>query len=232
MSKLPLALLPGLLCDHALWQAQSDSLSDVADPWVADLTTQDSIPAMARSVLESMPERFALAGHSMGGYVALEIMREAPERVERLALINTQARPDTPGQQRRRRGLLSLADRGQFKGVTPRLLPLLIAERFLEEQRVAGTVMVMAERVGKDAFKNQQRAILNRMDSVPYLKNIKVPALILCGREDALTPPDVQHEMAERITDADLVILGGAGHLAPLERPEAVSQAMEAWLRR
>ena len=232
MSKLPLALLPGLLCDHALWQAQSDSLSDVADPWVADLTTQDSIPAMARSVLESMPERFALAGHSMGGYVALEIMREAPERVERLALINTQARPDTPEQQRRRRGLLSLADRGQFKGVTPRLLPLLIAERFLEEQRVAGTVMVMAERVGKDAFKNQQRAILNRMDSVPYLKNIKVPALILCGREDALTPPDVQHEMAERITDADLVILGGAGHLAPLERPEAVSQAMEAWLRR
>lgn len=232
MSRTPLALLPGLLCDHALWTGQREALSDAAETWVADFTTQDSVEAMAQSVLDAMPERFALAGLSMGGYVALEVIRRAPERVERLALLDTSARPDTPEQSRRRRGLLSLAERGQFKGVTPRLLPMLIAERFLEDETITHVVMAMAERVGKEAFAGQQRAIMNRPDSLPLLPEIEVPALVLCGAEDALTPPERHFEMAEGIPDADLVILGGAGHLTPLERPEAVTQALRGWLAR
>ena len=232
-SRLPLALLPGLLCDHALWSAQVKGLSDIAESRVADFTTQDSVEEMARSVLAMMPEgRFALAGLSMGGYVALEVMRQAPEQIERFALLDTTARPDTDEQKRRRRGLLSLADKGQFKGVTPRLLPLLLSKRFLEVEAVTSVVMAMAERVGKEAFKGQQRAIMNRPDSRPLLPGIKVPTLILCGAEDALTPPDRHKEMAEAIPGADLVILGGAGHLAPLERPDAVTRALRAWLRR
>lgn len=232
MTKTALALLPGLLCDHALWRHQVDSLIDVADSQVADFTTQDSVADMAESVLAMMPPRFALAGLSMGGYVALEVMRRAPERVERIALLDTSARPDTEEQSRKRRGLLSLAERGQFKGVTPRLLPLLIAERFLEDETITSVVMEMAERVGREAFKNQQRAIMNRPDSRPDLPGISVPALLLCGAEDVLTPPDRLQEMAEAILDADLVILGGAGHLTPLERPEAVTAALRAWLSR
>lgn len=232
MTKTALALLPGLLCDHALWRQQVDSLIDIADSQVADFTTQDSVADMAESVLAMTPPRFALAGLSMGGYVALEVMRRAPERVERIALLDTSARPDTEEQSRKRRGLLSLAERGQFKGVTPRLLPLLIAERFLEDEAITSVVMEMAERVGREAFKNQQRAIMNRPDSRPDLPGISVPALLLCGAEDVLTPPDRLQEMAEAIPDADLVILGGAGHLTPLERPEAVTAALRAWLSR
>ena len=232
MPKTPLALLPGLLCDQALWRAQVDSLTDIAEAKVADFTTQDSVEEMAESVLAMMPQRFALAGLSMGGYVALEVMRRAPERVERLALLDTSARPDSPEQLRKRRGLLSLAERGQFKGVTPRLLPLLIAERFLEVEAITSVVMEMAERVGREAFKNQQRAIMNRPDSRPDLPGVSVPTLLLCGAEDVLTPPDRLVEMAEAIPDADLVILGGAGHLTPLERPEAVTAALRSWLAR
>ncbi|HSR72455.1 MAG TPA: alpha/beta hydrolase, partial [Kiloniellales bacterium] len=132
-NRIPLILVPGLLLDGALWRAQIEGLADLAEPEVADLTRQDSLAAMARDVLAAMPARFALAGLSLGGYVALEILRQAPERVERLALLDTLARPDKPDQTRRRRGLIALARRGRFKGVTPRLLPLLIHESRLED---------------------------------------------------------------------------------------------------
>jgi len=132
--KTPLALLPGLLLDGTFWHHQVAALADIAEPWVADFTSQDSIAAMAQSVLAAMPERFALCGLSMGGYVAQEIMRQAPERVERLALLDTKARPDDADTTARRRGLIELAQKGAFKGVTPRLLPLLIHPDRLEDE--------------------------------------------------------------------------------------------------
>jgi pimeloyl-ACP methyl ester carboxylesterase len=126
MTAEPLILLPGLLCDARLWTHQSRDLADLSRPIVADLTGRDTVTDLARDVLAGAPERFALAGLSMGGYVAQEIMRQAPERVTRLALLDTSARADSAEQSERRRGLIRLAETGKFKGVTPRLLPLLI----------------------------------------------------------------------------------------------------------
>ena len=228
--RLPLALLPGLLCDAALWRHQVEALAGVADARVADLTRQDSIAAMARAVLESMPERFALAGLSMGGYVAFEILRQAPARVLRLALLDTRAGPDAPEDAARRRGLIELAEKGEFKGVTPRLLPLFLHPARLEDTVLTGEVLAMAERVGRDAFIRQQKAILGRADSRPTLVSIACPTLVLCGRQDALTPVGDHMEMAAGIRDARLRVVEDCGHLASLERPETVNEALATWL--
>lgn len=228
--KLPLALLPGLLCDARLWQHQVEALEDLAAPWVADFTTQSSVAEMAESVLAAMPERFALAGLSMGGYVCFEILRRAPERVLRLALLDTKADPDSEDQTARRRDLIALANKGEFKGVTPRLLPLLIHEARLEEAPLTALVIDMAEAVGKAAFLRQQRAIMGRPDSRPVLVRIACPTLVLCGRQDRLTPVEHHTAMAAGIRDARLFVLEDCGHLATIERPEAVNRALRAWL--
>jgi pimeloyl-ACP methyl ester carboxylesterase len=225
-----LILLPGLLCDAALWAAQQAGLADIAEIMVADLTLDDSVAAMAARVLAHAPERFALAGLSMGGYAALAVLRAAPARVTRLALLDTAAAPDTPEQTARRRGLIDLASRGQFKGVTPRLLPLLVHPDRVAEQPLAGQVMAMAERVGPDAFLRQQRAIMGRPDSFPLLPTIDVPTLVLCGRQDALTPLAGSEAMAAAIPGADLHVVGRCGHLSTMERPAAVTAAMRGWL--
>jgi len=225
-----LVLVPGLLCDSALWAHQAQYLADIADVRVADVTAHDSVAALARDVLDRAPERFALAGLSMGGYVAFEILRQAPERVERLCLVDTTARPDTPEQVERRQALIKLARMGKFKGVTPRLLPLLIHPDRLEDPAVAGVVLQMAERVGRDAFCRQQTAILTRPDSRPDLASIRVPTLCIGGREDALTPPDRVAEIAGGIPGGRVAIIERCGHLAPLEQPEATTALMRLWL--
>ena len=228
--RVPLALLPGLLCDARLWAPQVAALADLAEPRVADFTTQSSVGEMAESVLTMMPPRFALAGLSMGGYVAFEILRRAPERVLRLALLDTRADRDSEEQTARRRGLIQLAEKGEFKGVTPRLLPLLIHEARLADESLVGVVTSMAEAVGKAAFLRQQQAIMGRADSRPTLVRISCPTLVLCGRDDALTPVDKHTAMAAGIRDARLVVVEHCGHLSTIERPEAVNQAMRAWL--
>ncbi|MEI9987866.1 MAG: alpha/beta fold hydrolase [Aliidongia sp.] len=227
--KTPLILLPGLLCDAALWQYQISALADFAEPRVADLTRFDSIAAMAEGVLSTAPERFALAGLSMGGYVALEIIRRAPERVTRLALLDTSARADTDAQRARRRGLIELAQLGKFRGVTPHLLPMLLHADHLNG-RLSGIVTGMAERVGQAAFIRQELAILGRVDSRASLGAITAPTLVLCGDADALTPPIVAQEIAGNISGATFVLVEHCGHLSTLERPEAVNRAMIDWL--
>jgi pimeloyl-ACP methyl ester carboxylesterase len=148
MTKPTLVLLPGLICDAALWSHQIATLGGDAAIIVPDLSSRDVIADLARDVLATMPKRFSLAGFSMGGYVALEIMRQAPERVERLALLATSARADTERQARRRRGLIELSGRGEFKGVTPRLLPRLVHPSRLEDRSLIETVEGMAARIG------------------------------------------------------------------------------------
>lgn len=229
-NKIPLLLLPGLLCDSDLWQNQIKLLKSQADCRVADTTQFDNIPAIARSVLGSAPPQFALAGLSMGGYVAMEIMRQAPERVIKLALLNTSARPDTPEQRERRTLLLAMSKAGQFKGVTPRLLPMLIHPNHMNDKSLTSLIMTMAERLGRDVFYNQQTAILKRPDSRPDLKNIKCRVLIIGGAQDALTPTDIVREMSELIPTNSLHILEECGHLSPLEQPEKVSSLMRGWL--
>jgi pimeloyl-ACP methyl ester carboxylesterase len=220
-----------LLCDSALWRHQLATLRDVAAMTVADLSTSDSIAGMARAVLETAPPRFALAALSMGGYVAHEIMRVAPDRVTRLALIDTSARPDTDEQRQRRLALIDLADRGKFKGVTPRLLPLLVHPDRLGDVALAGDIMAMAERIGKDAFLRQQRAVMGRIDSRPHLAAYSGPCLVMVGRQDAITPLELSAEMAQLIPGAKLVVIESCGHLATMERPEAASAVLRYWMQ-
>jgi pimeloyl-ACP methyl ester carboxylesterase len=228
--RIPLALLPGLLCDAALWQPQVEALSDIADCRVADFTSQDSTAAMAESVLAAMPERFALAGLSMGGYVALEVVARAPQRVTRLALLDTRFQTDSAEETARRRGLIELAEKGEFKGVTPRLLPLFIHTARLDDAELTGTVTAMAGRIGKAAFVSQQKAIMGRRDHSATLVAIRVPTLVLCGRQDVLTPLADHRALAAGIADARLVVVEDCGHLSTIERPAEVSAALRRWL--
>jgi pimeloyl-ACP methyl ester carboxylesterase len=230
MTRVPLILLPGLLCDEALWVHQTRYLAEVADVAVADLTGRDSVAALAADVLATAPPRFAVAGLSMGGYVALEIVRQAPERIMKLALLDTNARADTDKQRRRRRGLMALADRGEFRGVTPRLLPMLIHPDRIGEEALTGEVMAMAERVGRDAFLRQQKLIMDRPDSRLWLSSIQLPTLVLCGRQDAISTFEMHVEMAGAIPGARLAIVEECGHLASLERPHATTALMRDWL--
>jgi pimeloyl-ACP methyl ester carboxylesterase len=229
-TRTPLVLLPGLLEDKAVWQNQIDALSDVAAAIVPDLTRQDSIAAMAEAVLATAPDRFALAGHSMGGYVALAVTRIAPRRVMRLALVDTAARADTPEQTERRHALIEMTKIGKFKGVTPRLLPLLVHADRLDDKAVTDIIMAMAERVGPEAFQRQQKAIMGRLDQRKFLPRIACPTLVLCGRQDQITPLDRSEEMAAAIAGAKLVVVEACGHIPQLERPEAATAAMREWL--
>jgi len=228
--KTPLVLLPGLLCDRELWGGPIETLGDIAAPWVPDLTRDDSLAAMARRVLAAAPPEFALAGLSMGGYCCLEIMRQAPSRVKRLALLDTGARADTPEQSSRRRGLIELAEKGDFKGVTPRLLPLFLHPDHLTDKALTGRVTAMAHRVGKDAFLLQQKAIIGRIDSRPFLPRIDCPTLVLCGRQDQLTPVALHEEIAALIPGALLEVIENSGHLSTMEQPDAVGKALRRWL--
>ncbi|MGO1117686.1 alpha/beta fold hydrolase [Rhodovibrionaceae bacterium A322] len=228
--KTPLALLPGLLLNEGLWAPLMPKLRVISEPYVADFTSQDSVAAMARSVLEAMPPRFALAALSMGGYVAFEILRQAPERVTKLALLDTQAPDDSEEVRQRRHALIDLAKIGKFKGVTPRLLPLLIHKSRLEDDTVTRPILDMAEAVGRDAFLRQQNAILTRPDSRPTLVKIACPTLVLCGRQDALTPLVRHTEMAAGIRNSRLTVIEDCGHLPPLEQPEETWNALERWL--
>jgi pimeloyl-ACP methyl ester carboxylesterase len=224
-----LLLLPGLLCDARLWRDQVDALAGEVECLIADTMLDDSLPAMAARALATAPPRFALAGLSMGGYLAFEILRQAPERVTRVALLDTSARPDSPFQARRRRGLIALSRTGLFRGVTPRLLPQLI-----HPNHVAGpigeAVLAMADRVGRNAFLRQQAAILARPDSRPVLARIRVPTLVVVGEADAVTPPDLAEEMAAGISGAALHRIPGSGHLPPMEAPTAVTALLRDWL--
>lgn len=227
---ISLVLCPGLLCDDALWTHQTAALSDIADVRVADFKPLESIRGMAESVLMAAPSRFALAGFSMGGYVAQEIMRLAPDRVDRLALLDTLARADSPEQTQRRKAMMDQATRGRFRGVTAQLMPLLLHESRLADTALTEAISAMAERVGQAAFMRHQVAIAERVDGRTDLPAISCPTLVLCGRNDQLTPSDHHHDMAAAIAGADLVVLGDCGHMSPMERPDAVSTALRGWL--
>lgn len=230
MTRPELILLPGLLCDAALWAPQRDGLNDVADIRIGDLTRTDSIAAMAARVLADAPERFALAGLSMGGYVAFEIMRRAPARVTRLALLDTSARPDAPERLQQRRDLIRLAQTGEFRGVTPRLLPQWVHPENMKDPELVATVTAMTQRVGRDVFIRQQTAIMCRPDSRPGLVQIRVPTLVLCGRQDQATPVELAREIAADIPNARLEVIEQCGHLSTLEKPAAVNRALRQWL--
>lgn len=226
----PVLFLPGLLCDATLWRAQIDDLADVAAPMVADLTLDDSVAAMAARTLAAAPPRFSLAALSMGGYVAFEIMRQAPERVTRLALIATSAAPDDAARAAERRAGMASLKIGRFVGVTARLLPQLIHPSRVEGE-TGETVRAMAERVGGDAFLRQQQAILTRPDSRPTLATIAVPTIVAVGDGDLLTPPAASQAIHAGIAGSTLHVFERCGHLPAMELPDETSALLRGWLR-
>lgn len=229
MSDLPaLVLVPGLSCDAALWNAQVAGLADVARMTVADTLSDDSIPAMATRLLDTAPERFAIAGLSMGGYVAMEVIRRAPERVTGLALLDTNARADTPDQARLRHFAIRTAqDRGLEAVIRGSLAQIVHPDA---DPHVAEAVVAMALRVGLPVFENQQTAIMTRTDPLPGLAAVRVPALVVVGEQDLLTPPHYAEEMAAAIPGAVLRVIPECSHMATMERPDAVNAALRVWL--
>ncbi|MHB8667594.1 MAG: alpha/beta fold hydrolase [Burkholderiales bacterium] len=231
MKRSSLVLVPGLLCDAQLWRPQVEHLADIADVWIADHTRSDTMAGVARDVLADAPfERFALAGLSMGGYIALEIMRQAPQRVARLALLDTVAGAELPEQTLRRMKFIALAGRGEFAQVTEILLPLLIHPSRLEQRALTGVVRAMAQNTGAEAFVRQEKAIISRSDSRGLLAAIDCPTLVLCGRQDALTPMARHEEIAAGIRGARLEVIDDCGHLSTLEKPAEVNAALRRWL--
>lgn len=225
-------LVPGLLCDRAVWAAQVEALSGDFNVQVPQLDSQDSIASMGRDVLALSSGPFSLVGHSMGGYVALEMMRQAPHRIRRLALLSTQPRSDSSEQATRRRALFDDARRGLFTDVISGFPALLFHESRLDEPSLVDAFAEMGRRVGKEAFLRQQLAIMGRVDSVASLPDISCPTLVLCGRQDLITPRENSELMAAAIPGASLTVLGDCGHMAPMERPAAVNAALREWMER
>jgi pimeloyl-ACP methyl ester carboxylesterase len=230
-NRKPVVFLSGLLSDAAVWQRVLTLLGDMIHPVIPDLSQDDSIPAMGRRVLAAAPPRFSLAGFSMGGYVAMEIMRIAPERVGRLALLGASARTDTPDQAKRRSEAIRLAEAGSFREIVGRMLPYLVHPDRLNDATLVSAIREMADRLGRDGFLRKQRAIIGRIDSRPYLPQIACPTLVLCGREDASAPLSLQEEIAALAPGAKLQIIERCGHMSPIERPDQVAAALRAWLQ-
>jgi pimeloyl-ACP methyl ester carboxylesterase len=227
----PIVLIPGLLLTARFYTEQLPELWCFGPVTIADHTRADSMAAIAEQILATAPPRFALAGLSMGGYLAFEIMRREPDRVTRLALLDTSARPDTPEQTQARRELLELADAGRLGDVAEHLLPLFVHPDRLADVPLCGTVREMAQATGAEAFVREETAIIGRPDSRPDLAAIRCPTLVLVGDGDVLTPPDCAAEIAAGIAGARLVTVEHCGHLPPIERPEQVTQALVEWLR-
>lgn len=225
-----LVLLPGLLQDERAWQYQVACLAGIAQVSVGDLTQAKSIADMAASVLTNAPaERFALAGFSMGGYVALEIMRQAPERISALALLDTSARTDTPTTRDNRFAAVH-AVQHNFQQMLNDLIAKQIFPANLEKRDAIDLVNAMAHDLGKDVFTRQQEAMLNRINSIPFLHLIRCPTVVICGREDAITPLGLHQEMVGEIPGAGLIIINDCGHLSLLEQPARVNDALTQWL--
>ncbi|MCP4394799.1 MAG: alpha/beta hydrolase [Alphaproteobacteria bacterium] len=231
MKKTPLILLPGLLCDKTLWQHQITTLNDMAEIFVADLTRDNSMEDMAKRILDDAPEKFALAGMSMGGYLALEIIRQAPKRVLKLALLNTTAAPDTPEKKAMRIGHIKHAQSDKFCAMTKSFLKSLLHKSRLDDKELCEIITEMTSKMGAEVYINQQEAILGRTDNRPFINIIECPTLIICGKQDEATPLVLHEEMHREIPNSKLVIIDECGHMSPIERPHAVSAAIQYWLQ-
>lgn len=224
-------LIPGLNCTGDLYAEQIPTLERHGTVVVADTTRDDTIAGMAERLLAQAPaSRLSLVGLSMGGYVALEALRRAPERVERIALLDTSARADTPEAMQNRERLIALARSGRFDEVIDGLWPRLVAPERLGDAALRARVEAMARAIGPDAFVRQQRAIIARRDQRDLLPGIEIPTLVLVGAQDVVTPPELADEIAEPIEWASLVRVPECGHLSTMERPEAVCAALDAWI--
>jgi pimeloyl-ACP methyl ester carboxylesterase len=228
---LAVVLIPGLLASARLYAQQIPELWRSGAVTVADHTRDDSMTAIARRILAGAPAHFALVGLSMGGYIAFEILRQAPERVVKLALLDTSARADTPEQSAARREHMALASGGRLEEVVDAIFARAVHATRRADAELRALNRLMAEDVGSAAFLRQQTAIMGRSDSRPTLGSIRAPTLVLVGEGDEVTPPALAAEIAQAIPAARLVSVPLCGHLSTLERPREVTTALLAWLQ-
>ena len=228
---MPILLVPGLVSSPRIFAPVAPALWRFGPVTVANHIRDDNMGAIARRILAEAPPRFALAGHSMGGYIAFEIVRQAPERVAKLALINTQARPDTPEVTARRRGQIARALANEYHAVLDDLFLGFVHPSRRDDAELRQLVHDMGDDIGANAFVHQQTAIISRADSRPSLAWIKCPTLVLTGDEDNTIPNALSAEMADGIHGAKLVILQNCGHLPQVEQKQATADALVEWLR-
>jgi pimeloyl-ACP methyl ester carboxylesterase len=230
--KPSLVLLCGLLCDETIWSDIPDRLAPLAQISVVSFRGFSSIPAMAEHVLANGPERFAMAGHSMGGRVALEVMRRAPGRISGLALLNTGVHAVRDGEPQSRGRLLSLARECGMSALAAEWLPPMMGSDAVRTAELLPRLTAMIERWTPAAFADQVQAMLSRPEALSVLAKIMVPTLLLSGSDDSWSPVSQHETMRRRIPHATLFEIHGAGHMAPIERPEAVAVALREWLIR
>ncbi len=228
---LPVVLIPGLTCTARLYTEQIPALWQFGPVTIADHRRDDSMAGIARRILAAAPPRFALAGLSMGGYIAFEIMRQAAGRVAKLALLDTGARADVPEQTERRRVVIGLAKEGRYAEIPDLAFPIYVHRNRHGDEALKRIVRTMAEETGVEAFFRQQQAIITRPDSRPGLAAIACPTLVLVGEGDEATPPELAREIAAGIAGSRLVVIPDSGHLSTLEQPAAVTKALVDWLR-
>ena len=223
--------IPGLACSPRLYAEQIPHLWSLGPVMVGQHSLHESMADIARSILASAPERFSLMGLSMGGYVSFEIMRQAPERVVKLALLDTSARPDTVEQTANRRAQISQIGSVPVSTLIDAIFPRLVDKSRHADMQLRELIRQMAEEVGGPGFIRQQTAIMGRPDSRPTLDTIRCPTLVLVGEGDELTPPPMAEEMAKGIAGARLVKVPHCGHCSTLEQPERVTRALMDFLR-
>lgn len=221
-----LVLVPGLLCNHHMWERQYEALKDHMQVVIANVRKDTSVKDMATRVLDTVTGNFAIAGLSMGGYVTLEVLAQGADRVSHFALMDTNAYADQKDATEKRKQAIALAEQDKFDQVLGALLPSILGERAIADTEILDTMKLMASDTGITGFIRQQKAIMARADHRENLKNYTQPSLILCGKEDVLTPPHVHYEMVEQLPNSDFQLLGDCGHMAPMERPNAVLSAL------
>ena len=230
MQSLPLLLVPGLTCTARLYGPQIAALWPFGPVTVADHRQDADMVAVAARILQDAPPRFALAGLSMGGYIAFAMLRQAPERIVKLALLDTSARADTAEQTEGRKTQIAIARSGRYGEIPDLAIPRYLNAKHQRDERLTAIVRQMILETGPDAFVRQLQAIMSRPDSRPLLASIRCPTLVVVGDADVATPPELNKEIADGIPGAKLVTIQDSGHLTTIEQPEAVNAALSEWL--
>ena len=232
MAKRPLLLLTGILCDRTVWRHQIADLADIAEPIVPDYRHEDTLPKMAIKALDYAPETFAVAGHSMGARVALEMFRLAPERISHIALLDTSVTPVAPGEPEKRQASLDAVREGGMEVLVRNWLPPMVWYAYHDDASIMEPMREMVRSMSPEIYAGQINAMLTRPEEASLLPKIACPALVLCGRHDAWRTPEQHKEWAYDIPGVVFEIVEECGHMAPFEKPTPVTAALRRWLAR
>lgn len=229
--KHPLVLLCGLLCDRFVWELVAEQLADIADVSIVSFAGFNDLSVMADHVLSAAPPNFALAGHSMGGRIALEVYRQAPQRVNHIALLNTGVHPRRDSEIQARQGLLELSLKEGMEALVDAWLPPMMSKSALGDLELTSQLRAMVLRHSTEDFRGEIQALLNRPNAEEVLPLISVPTLLISGSEDTWSPTIQHREIQQQTPGSQLLELEGVGHMSTVEAPEKIATALRDWLK-